>query len=119
VSYRVRLADIQVSDGDSRKFPETPGNSRKLPEIPGNPRTLMGSSDSVVDDAQTSKPTRRRRTYDPLRINRWCSDRELAKMQQGKVNGLDSIDVQSIMAGQAAKRIRDYSRPVRVWELDE
>jgi hypothetical protein len=109
VSYRVRLADIQVSDGDSRKFPETPGN----------PRTFQESLDLVANEAQAPKPTRRRRPYDPLRINRWCSDRELAKMQQGKVNGLDSIDVQSIMAGQAAKRMKDYSRPVRVWELDE
>lgn len=49
---------------------------------------------------------------------KWCSDKEIERMRRGKVKGMDEIDIQAVMVGQAAKKIRDYSRHVRVWELD-
>ena len=66
----------------------------------------------------TPKPAKKRK-FDPTKVRKWCSDKEISQMRQGRVNGIDNCDLAAIMEGQAAKRIRDYSRPVRVWELDE
>ena len=61
---------------------------------------------------------RHKHNCDPLEVSRWVSDKEIQRMRQGKVTGMDEIDIQAVMVGQAAKKIRDYSKHIRVWELD-
>ena len=61
---------------------------------------------------------RHKHNFDPLKVSRWVSDKEIQRMRQGKVAGMDEIDIQAVMVGQAAKKIRDYSKHIRVWELD-
>ena len=62
-----------------------------------------------------SKP---KHNFDPLKVSRWVSDKEIQRMRQGKVTGMDEIDIQAVMVGQAIKRLRDITKPERVWKQD-
>ena len=71
-----------------------------------------------LTDWLAQQKSKHNRKFDPLKVSRWVSDKEIDRMRRGKVQGMDEIDIQAVMVGQAAKKIRDYSKHIRVWELD-